>query len=280
MMSLSQAGAEDLILSEGLVTHWYKDVTGTPTIGVGFTWASSAFRTWWAKMRPGKEFAAGATMTKPEAIDCLRFVVDAEYGAAVNKFLGRDVPQNVFDAMVSVTFNCGAGTLSDKWARAVKDGDLKTAASFLRSTRVTSKGKRLQGLVDRRAREADLLLNGKYATGRPTLLPTTTPADNIWQLGERGSQVAEIQRKLNAAGFPCGIPDGIFGQGTLAAVLAFQRAHGLTADGKVGPGTLSKLISATTQPDDPGTRPAAVPAPTRGIWEILTDIFIRLMGGK
>lgn len=58
----------------------------------------------------------------------------------------------------------------------------------------------------------------------------------------RGKITALIQERLNAKGFNCGAVDGIFGSGTEAAVKAFQRAMGLTADGIVGVDTWRKLL--------------------------------------
>lgn len=55
------------------------------------------------------------------------------------------------------------------------------------------------------------------------------------------SGVKTMQTKLNAAGYNTGTPDGKFGAGTDIAVRNFQRAKGLTADGKAGKGTLQKL---------------------------------------
>ena len=51
-----------------------------------------------------------------------------------------------------------------------------------------------------------------------------------------------IQNKLKSFGYNRGAADGIFGQNTKNAVIAFQRAKGLIADGIVGPKTWSKLL--------------------------------------
>ena len=59
--------------------------------------------------------------------------------------------------------------------------------------------------------------------------------------GAQGSITRWVQRKLNALGFDCGSVDGVFGAKTKAAIMAFQRAMGLVADGIVGPKTWSKL---------------------------------------
>ena len=55
------------------------------------------------------------------------------------------------------------------------------------------------------------------------------------RLGDRGADVRLLQEKLRELGFLDGAADGVFGQGTDAAVRAFQEAHGLDADGIVGP---------------------------------------------
>ena len=60
--------------------------------------------------------------------------------------------------------------------------------------------------------------------------------------GCTGDAVKTLQEKLNAKGFDSGNVDGIFGSKTKAAVLAFQKANGLAADGIVGPLTWGKLV--------------------------------------
>lgn len=244
-MRLSAQGAADIRLHEGFVDHFYRDAVGVGTIGVGFTWASSAFKDWWGKHRPGQSFGPGATMTRAEADDVLVYLADAEYDAAVTRFLGRPVPQNVFDAMVSVAFNCGAGALGWDWAKLAKAGDYQAAAEKLRTTAVTAKGVRLAGLVTRRADEARLLSMGIYASGGRVSMPADDAlSDGILRRGERGEAVANLQLDLIRFGFQPGKPDGVFGYGTEAAVIAFQKSHGLTPDGIAGPKTLAKLSAA------------------------------------
>ena len=64
---------------------------------------------------------------------------------------------------------------------------------------------------------------------------------SILQLNSSGPDVVVLQRALKASGFDPGLEDGIFGPGTEAAVLAFQRSEGLAVDGIVGPNTASRL---------------------------------------
>ena len=69
--------------------------------------------------------------------------------------------------------------------------------------------------------------------------PVTTQP--MLRTGSRGDAVRKLQELLNAKGYTCGSVDGIFGSKTYAAVLAFQKANGLGADGIVGSLTWAKL---------------------------------------
>ena len=72
------------------------------------------------------------------------------------------------------------------------------------------------------------------------MTPVTTQP--MLRTGSRGDAVRKLQEMLNAKGYTCGSVDGIFGSKTYAAVLAFQKANGLGADGIVGPLTWGKLV--------------------------------------
>ena len=61
------------------------------------------------------------------------------------------------------------------------------------------------------------------------------------QFGSQGLDVVRLQKRLAAKGFDPGDVDGIFGDNTRAAVVAFQRAMGLYVDGIVGPQTRTAL---------------------------------------
>lgn len=73
-------------------------------------------------------------------------------------------------------------------------------------------------------------------------------ADPILKQGSTGPAVVELQTLLAKAGFSPGAADGDFGARTKAAVIDFQRARGLAADGIVGPATWAALKAPAPGP--------------------------------
>ena len=77
----------------------------------------------------------------------------------------------------------------------------------------------------------------------------TVPPAAVLRQGSRGADVITLQYLLNViSDFYPGVPgvsqDGIFGNATRQAVIAFQQAKGLTPDGIVGAGTWRALYEA------------------------------------
>ena len=74
----------------------------------------------------------------------------------------------------------------------------------------------------------------------------TQSLETLSKVGSQGDEVRAIQRKLNQLGYGLTV-DGIYGSRTRNAVVAFQKANGLAADGIAGPKTLAALgISGNT----------------------------------
>ena len=63
------------------------------------------------------------------------------------------------------------------------------------------------------------------------------------EYGSRGSDVLKLQQSLLQLGFDPNGADGKFGRGTEKAVKLYQQSRGLTADGKAGNKTLTKLYA-------------------------------------
>ena len=86
------------------------------------------------------------------------------------------------------------------------------------------------------------------------------------EYGSRGDRVKTLQTALNQLGYSAGSADGKFGAGTQKAVTAFQKANGLTADGKAGRITLQKIESLLggASASTPTPPPASTTAPDSG----------------
>ena len=77
--------------------------------------------------------------------------------------------------------------------------------------------------------------------------------DNVFRQGEKGESVRQLQDALNNFGYRdkdgrALREDGGFGDRTKEAVQAYQQAHGLKADGVVGPQTLAALAKSKETP--------------------------------
>jgi lysozyme len=126
---------------EGCELKAYRCSAGIPTIGVGHT----------------RGVKMGDTCTQAQADKWLiEDLDDAE--DAVHICTTIKLTQNEFDALVSFTFNLGMKSLSQSTLlRLLNEGKIKEAgAQFHRWC--NAGGKRVEGLVRRRAAEADLFL--------------------------------------------------------------------------------------------------------------------------
>ena len=125
-------------------------------------------------------------------------------------------------------------------------------------------------------------VTGSPSVAAPTTVAplTPTPTPKSMRLGFQGESVRTVQRKLKELGYYTGSIDGDFGAETEKAVKAFQKANGLSADGKVGEQTLKKLndknaktakqANATAKPKTTATpRPTATP-------NLQKDYYLRL----
>lgn len=160
MMKTSPRGIEDLVLSEGLKTTAYRDSAGVWTIGVGHTASAGS---------PAPK--AGMKITVAEAKAILARDL-ATFEARVNKQFPRGLPQHAFDGAVSFDFNTGAIDRAS-WVTQYKMGQMGPAEQRLKLWNKAG-GKVVQGLVNRRQAEADLIFRGIYRS-KASLNPEPVP---------------------------------------------------------------------------------------------------------
>jgi lysozyme len=223
-MNISQAGIKLIEKLEGCVLHTYKDDAGVPTIGVGHT----------GGVQPNQ------TITQAQADELLRKDLQ-KFVDRVNKFVKVPVNQNQFDALVIFDFNTGSlgtSTLLQK----LNAKDYKGAsAEFDLWIKITDPetGHKVvsQGLINRRNAEQALFNTPVKAT--PVVAKPHMPVypNHTLQVGITDhANTKLVQAKLHIT------VDGVFGNGTKAAVQKFQKAHALTPDGVIGKMTWTTLF--------------------------------------
>ncbi|HTV71183.1 MAG TPA: peptidoglycan-binding domain-containing protein [Rhizobiaceae bacterium] len=85
-------------------------------------------------------------------------------------------------------------------------------------------------------------LSGLSVAKKDAAKPVKEPENPVLSLGAKGPSVERLQKALSAAGAKI-TADSDFGPKTKAAVIAFQKKNGLTADGVVGPYTWDALLA-------------------------------------
>jgi lysozyme len=218
--AMSPAGIEQLIAEEGEVLRAYRDVAGVWTIGVGLTAASGVIAP-----------VAGMTITQRQSRSLLAEALGRRYEPAVAAAM-PGATQPAFDGGVSFHFNTGAiGRAS--WVAAWRRGDRAAVRTGLAAWNKAG-GRVVEGLVRRRAREADLILDGRREVSAATLASL--------RRGDRGEAVRLLQSELIRLGVLAGAADGVFGPMTEEAVRAFQSAHPqLAVDGIAGRATTAQI---------------------------------------
>ena len=132
-MKISQTGIELIKKFEGCVLYAYKDPVGVWTIGYGHTVGVKS----------------GQKVTQKQAETLLKEDLKI-YENHVTKS-GVKVNQNQFDALVSFTYNCGAGSL-----KTLLSGRSLNEVSKALLLYNKAGGRVLQGLVNRRKAEKEL----------------------------------------------------------------------------------------------------------------------------
>ncbi|MDT8208195.1 lysozyme [Serratia marcescens] len=146
-MNISKNGIELIKRFEGLELEAYQDSVGVWTIGYG-----------WTQAVDGKKIAPGMKIDQATADRLLKCGV-VQYEQGVNQLVKVRITQGQFDALVSFAYNLGLRSLSTSTLlRKLNNGDTQGAADEF-GRWVNAGGKRLDGLVTRRAAERRMFLS-------------------------------------------------------------------------------------------------------------------------
>ncbi len=147
-MRIAQNGLALIKDFEGLELEAYQDIVGVWTIGYGHTDHAGP-----------PEVTPGLTITEDEAEDILRNDL-GQYENAVSKAVKVDITQNMFDALVSITYNIGVnGMKGSTFIKRLNQKDYVGCAEAMQWWNKAG-GQVVSGLKRRREAEADLFLQG------------------------------------------------------------------------------------------------------------------------
>lgn len=158
---------------EGLRTRAYRDVANVLTIGYGHTSAAGA-----------PEVREGMTITEAQAEQILQSDL-RKFEERVSRLVKVPLSDNQFAALVSFDFNTGAlhkSTLLKKLNRR----DYNAVPVELMKW-VNAGGKKVKGLVNRRAAEAGLWAKGEFVSSNTVEASTKAPSTDIAVVGGTGA---------------------------------------------------------------------------------------------
>ena len=249
------------------------------TIGIGYDLgynSADQFKADWKAHLPGKDFdalaaclgkkgaAAKSAVASVKKIDVLWSKAQAVFESStiprfwkqtLAAFPGAEsLPGDCQGALLSLVFNRGGSMEGDRRREmreireAVQTGAVDRIPALLKGMIRIWIGTTIEeGMRRRRNAEAALFAKGlasrvapKPQVGEEKIAALPALKETL-RLGSDGDQVAALQKALRSLGYDIGQADGDFGARTEAAVRAFQRVGGMTADGVVGPLTWKAL---------------------------------------
>lgn len=158
-MKTSQQGIAKIAAHEGERLTAYFDIAGVATISVGVTDGVTA-----------DDVYNNRTITREESQAMFAMAL-APRESAVERLCTVTPNQNQFDALVSLVYNIGEGAFAKSTVlRLHNQGDFISAAKafgYWNKARVNGVLKTVNGLVQRRADEADLYLTPDYSFDSP-----------------------------------------------------------------------------------------------------------------
>jgi len=228
-LKLSSQGAALIAEFEGKSNTLYNDPAGNCTIGIGHLVHGGPI----CGSDDEAPFAGGLTDDQ-----CYRLFMDDDvprYDQPVRDLVTVPLMQSEFDALVSFTYNVGAGALGESTLlKLLNAADYEGAANQFGEWCMAG-GERLEGLVRRREREA-AYFRSEWAGAAPPAPPGADhPAwpGRTFTDGDSGYDVRVWQKQMNHRGWSLEA-DGDFGPVTHETLVQFQQEKGLTVDGVLG----------------------------------------------
>ncbi|WP_107327543.1 lysozyme [Agrobacterium pusense] len=170
---INAAGLSHIMQWEGKRLVAYQDVAGIWTIGYGHTTAAGIPRV-----------REGMRISDKEAEDILKGDL-RKFENRVNSLVKVPLTDNQFAVLVSFDFNTGAlhkSTLLKK----LNAGDYDAVPAELMKW-VNAGGKRVQGLVNRRAAEAGLWAKGEFVSSNTVEAKKAVPVKDVAVIGGTGT---------------------------------------------------------------------------------------------
>lgn len=203
-MKTSKNGLDLIKQFEGCRLKAYRCPAGVLTIGYGHT----------------QGVYDGQIITNSQANDYLRSDI-AKFEKSVNDLVKVKVTQNMFDALVSFTYNLGAGALKNSTLLKYLNCEDYEEASLEFGKWNKAGGKVLSGLVKRRSLEKKLFIADLYLKPKKRVNKQSPKLEIMW-----------VQYKLNEKYKAGLIVDGVFGEKTRQALLKYWKSLNWNKEGK------------------------------------------------
>ncbi|WP_035008871.1 lysozyme [Bartonella vinsonii] len=148
---------------EGLCLQAYQDVSGVWTIGYGHT------------QKAGQPAVVEGMVITEKKAETMLLADLRQYERAVEKAVCVNLSDEQFGALVSFCYNIGVTAFQNSTLlRKLNNGDYEAVPTELQKW-TKAGGKRLQGLVHRRAAEAGLWAKGAYVSSNYQTVETQEP---------------------------------------------------------------------------------------------------------
>lgn len=197
-MKTSDNGIKLIKRYEGCRLVAYKCAAGVWTIGYGHT----------------SGVKQGQSISQAKAVEYLKSDL-AKFEKSVNTVVKVPITQNMFDALISFTYNLGSGALAKSTLLKLINNEEYSKAALEFEKWVKAGDKVLSGLVKRRNAEKKMYLKNMYIVPDKKVSKNSCKLEIIW-----------LQHQLGT------VEDGVYGPKTRQALLAYWDSIGWNKEGK------------------------------------------------